>query len=559
MPQLHALVTQLGYDVRDYGATGGSDDTTAFQAAINAANTAGGGLVYVPSGIYTCAQLTMYSNVKLIGAGAGATTIKLKDGTNADLIRTQNFASLTGTNTGAAPNNYSIENMTLAGNSANNSAGNGISAYGYRPVYKWVEITDFAGVGIYQEWRATAGYASVNLTGHDMHGRIVGCDIHDNLGGGVDWYGPSDANMVSTDIYRNGPTSSSTTIGLRVRGNATSFRASLSHVWGTQHNTAVSAEASGLQLHQTDLEGALTAQLLCLANSGVVKGGKIFTPGTNLVGIQMGQHDGSGSAIGGWDIDTFMSGCNVHLGHDGGGHTVRLNVFQSDTTVATIAGTMSTGTRSTWQLFTSGGGKDYGTGVFNTISDQFAFVRQIRRLIDPTMPAEALSQTGSRADQSDNLAAFTSGDLNVVLLAVQANRTYTGLCFVSGLTAAVTVSNIWYALYQADETLAGQVTANQIQLAITADDVATGWPASTAKKLAFATPYTPTADSRVYAGVCVVAATMPTMIGTLTLGPVTAIIPKVTGIRGTFTNPASAPATLGVLSGGTRAPYAYLY
>jgi hypothetical protein len=304
----------------------------------------------------------------------------------------------------------------------------------------------------------------------------------------------------------------------------------------------VSIEASGWSRHQCDYEGANHRAARSTPANGVIKGGKIFTPGANGVGIQFGVT--GHSTVGGWDIDTYMSAATS---------------FQSDTTVASVVGTMSTGTRSTWQLFTSGGGKDFGTGVFNAISDQFAFARQIRRLIDPTMPAEALSQTGSRADQSDNLAAFTSGDLNVVLLAVQANRTYTGLCFVSGLTAAATVSNIWYALYQADETLAGQVTANQVQLAITADDFANGWPASTAKKLAFTTPYTPTADSRVYAGVCVVATTMPTMNGTLTLGPVTAIIPKVTGIRGTFTNPASAPATLGVLSGGTRAPYAYLY
>jgi hypothetical protein len=42
------------YDVNDYGATGDgtTDDSTAFQNAINAANTAGGGLVTVPPGTY---------------------------------------------------------------------------------------------------------------------------------------------------------------------------------------------------------------------------------------------------------------------------------------------------------------------------------------------------------------------------------------------------------------------------------------------------------------------------------------------------------------------------
>src|SRR5690348_4357840 len=48
----HALVGT--YNVRDYGAVGDgvTDDHTAFQNAVNAANAAGGGSLYAPAGTY---------------------------------------------------------------------------------------------------------------------------------------------------------------------------------------------------------------------------------------------------------------------------------------------------------------------------------------------------------------------------------------------------------------------------------------------------------------------------------------------------------------------------
>lgn len=57
--QFIAALNNIGkvYDVTDYGAVhnGSTDDTVAIQAAINAAVTAGGGVVYFPIGIYVIA------------------------------------------------------------------------------------------------------------------------------------------------------------------------------------------------------------------------------------------------------------------------------------------------------------------------------------------------------------------------------------------------------------------------------------------------------------------------------------------------------------------------
>lgn len=59
-------------NVKQYGALGNgvADDTAGIQAAINACNTAGGGIVYVPVGVYPLsATIEMKSNVFLTGEG----------------------------------------------------------------------------------------------------------------------------------------------------------------------------------------------------------------------------------------------------------------------------------------------------------------------------------------------------------------------------------------------------------------------------------------------------------------------------------------------------------
>jgi hypothetical protein len=69
------------FNVKDFGAVGnstgvsgnGTDDGPAIQLALNAANTAGGGKVYLPKGIYrkadTSPSLIMYSNTTIEGDG----------------------------------------------------------------------------------------------------------------------------------------------------------------------------------------------------------------------------------------------------------------------------------------------------------------------------------------------------------------------------------------------------------------------------------------------------------------------------------------------------------
>jgi hypothetical protein len=82
------------YNVVTYGADNTGSEThstvvattSAFQSAINDASTNGGGIVYVPSGVYTVANITLQSNVTLY-LNSGATVRASK--TSSDF--TQNF------------------------------------------------------------------------------------------------------------------------------------------------------------------------------------------------------------------------------------------------------------------------------------------------------------------------------------------------------------------------------------------------------------------------------------------------------------------------------------
>lgn len=99
-------------NVKDYGATGNgtTDDRLAIQAAITAVNTAGGGVVFFPVGVYNIATtgLTIPGpNITLMGANTFGTV--LRRGGNIVLL------DASGASSAAHLNNFSLQNMTLDG------------------------------------------------------------------------------------------------------------------------------------------------------------------------------------------------------------------------------------------------------------------------------------------------------------------------------------------------------------------------------------------------------------------------------------------------------------
>src|SRR3954447_6174845 len=80
------LVTTTAHtvNVKNYGAKGDgtTEDTVAFQKAIDKVSSKGGGEVFVPAGDYILQPIFVKSNVSLVGENRNTVTLKLSDYAN---------------------------------------------------------------------------------------------------------------------------------------------------------------------------------------------------------------------------------------------------------------------------------------------------------------------------------------------------------------------------------------------------------------------------------------------------------------------------------------------
>ncbi len=97
--------------VKDFGAEGDgvADDTAAIQAAINAANEAGGGTVLFMPVTYLAKNISMKNNVKLLGV-RGKTILKVPAGFDSQIL------SNTSQSTGVSVDYFSVEGIIFDGN-----------------------------------------------------------------------------------------------------------------------------------------------------------------------------------------------------------------------------------------------------------------------------------------------------------------------------------------------------------------------------------------------------------------------------------------------------------
>lgn len=103
--------------VKDFGAVGDgvADDATAINAAIAAVESAGGGVVQLHAGTFLVgATLALPDNVFLQGANQKATTIKLANAANVNIIEKK---------AGAVGLGAGLRDLTIDGNDANNTSG----------------------------------------------------------------------------------------------------------------------------------------------------------------------------------------------------------------------------------------------------------------------------------------------------------------------------------------------------------------------------------------------------------------------------------------------------
>lgn len=123
-------------NIRDYGAIGDGihDDTIAIQRCLDSNRS-----IYIPTGTYIITNtITLPSNTSVIGAGLNS-VIKAASN-NFDMIKTENFDNLTGTDThNAKVGNWYISNIVIDGSYysdpdlnilSNRTAGSGLMIYG---------------------------------------------------------------------------------------------------------------------------------------------------------------------------------------------------------------------------------------------------------------------------------------------------------------------------------------------------------------------------------------------------------------------------------------------
>lgn len=129
---------EIVFDVKAYGATGdgSTDDTAAIQSAVDACNTAGGGIVWFPKGNYklvtnpiklysgSTPSIVPYSNITLMGAGSNGINGSqlLQTSTGVDTIKGLNDAA----NGAQALNNRIVNLSCVWGTATKTNSGNGI-------------------------------------------------------------------------------------------------------------------------------------------------------------------------------------------------------------------------------------------------------------------------------------------------------------------------------------------------------------------------------------------------------------------------------------------------
>lgn len=299
---------------------GATDDSTALANAINAAKLVGG-RVYCPQGTYITAKQTIYSNVQIVGDGVGATILKLKNGTNDDLIQGDQFATLTG-GSAAGITEFALMDLTLDGNKANNTSGYGLRVYGYHYTLERVVIRNCASDGLYSEWNGTAA-------NDQMEAFIGRVKVHDNAGNGIVWNGPHDSHWLGVFSFLNAAK------GVWVKSHGTGLMMTNVHSWGIAQTYAGYFEA---QVFGTSCywEGATVAQIMVGASDCQFSNNYLLGfPSTNpaAVGVQLGDstHTGiSGTIIKATKAINLTAGL-VDFTREGNGSNIEINAYSGGT------------------------------------------------------------------------------------------------------------------------------------------------------------------------------------------------------------------------------------
>jgi hypothetical protein len=347
------------FNVVTYGAYGDGvhDDTAAIAAAI--ASAPNGGTIYFPPGTYLATNFSLTSGIYLVGSGIGATTIKLKNSTNTDLISMQaNLINLSASpNTGSTGtlSNFGISSLTLDGNKANQSSGTSypLRFYGYNFILRDVQILNGYTGGALIDWN---GASFIGEPSDEMESYIDTCKFHGCNGIGLQMGGPHDSRWHNVLSFNHGAHN------FHIAPNATGILATNCHGYANPNTANVVdylIEAPGCQFTNCVGEGSYHADVVILANNTSWVGGNIYngSSAAGAIGMQLGQQAGqtpytgqilqsagvtTAANVGGCFIQTIFTSyvaSSINFANEGN-NSIEANIFQT-------SGTAITGTPAT--------------------------------------------------------------------------------------------------------------------------------------------------------------------------------------------------------------------
>lgn len=177
-----------------FGAsTSNPDNAAAIMAALEAVRPLP---VRLGEGEFNSGKITLNSFDALLGQGSEATTLRLKDGANSDLLYGANSDALWGTNSTDCVIAPRLEGFTLDGNRANNTSGRCFAMYAERPIVHDVIITGAPDDGLRTEWSSSASESQKGL-----EGRFTNITIYRNGGHGWRFAGPHDSHVDDVIIF----------------------------------------------------------------------------------------------------------------------------------------------------------------------------------------------------------------------------------------------------------------------------------------------------------------------------------------------------------------------
>lgn len=251
-------------NVRWFGARGDgtTNDTAAVQATIDAVVAIGSGVVYFPRGTYDCATLTWKTGVWGLGDGGFlVSTIRLRNGTNADLILGQNAVALWPGSTDGGLSNYGFTGLTLNGNRTNNTTGNTLRIFGRAPRFRDFYVTESPEVGIWHRWGTPA-------TNYPFGGEAIFSNVYVYNTGkeGIYFEGPNDSQFTDVFVVNASQLGDNLYDAIWVTKNV---RMRAVHAWrydppsfGTKvARTAIRVDANGCDFSGCHFEGMFTACL----------------------------------------------------------------------------------------------------------------------------------------------------------------------------------------------------------------------------------------------------------------------------------------------------------